>query len=85
MLSVETLNVGFIHYISLLMELEYIATVFKCYLKFIITEKGMRNSGHMNISLLCIKSKLLEVFLSMICIIFVPFVGDNKRKPRTDV
>ena len=37
------------------------------------------------ISLLCIKSKLLEVFLSMICIIFVPFVGDNKRKPRTDV
>ena len=49
MLSVETLNVGFIHYISLLMELEYIATVFKCYLKFIITEKGMRNRGHMNI------------------------------------
>ena len=28
MLSVETLNVGFIHYISLLMELEYIATIF---------------------------------------------------------
>ena len=31
------------------MELEYIATVFKCYLKFIITEKGMRNRGHMKI------------------------------------
>ena len=39
MLSVETLNVGFIHYISLLMELEYIATVFKCYRIFIITDK----------------------------------------------
>ena len=49
MLSVETLNVGFIHYISLLMELEYIATVFKCYCKFIITEKGMRNRCHMKI------------------------------------
>ena len=59
MLSVETLNVGFIHYISLLMELEYIA--------------------------IYIKPELLEVFLGMIFIIFVPFVGDNKRKPRTDV
>ena len=63
MLSVETLNVGFIHYISLLMELEYIAIL----------------------SWLYIKPELLEVFLGMIFIIFVPFVGDNKRKPRTDV
>ena len=39
MLSVETLNVGFIHYISLLMELECIAIMFKCYRKFIINEK----------------------------------------------
>ena len=53
--NVETLNVGFIQYISLLMELEYIATVFKCYLKFIITEEGMRNRDHINIWLSVMK------------------------------
>ena len=36
------------------MELEYIATVFKCYLKFIITEEGMRNRDHINIWLVVI-------------------------------
>ena len=70
MLSVETLNVGFIHYISLLMELEYIAILIPIFWLF---------------SWLCITPELLEVFLGMICIIFVPFVGDNKRKPRNDV